>query len=357
MGVAKSTERDGASTRRRLIDWYRAHKRDLPWRRTRDPYAIWISEAMLQQTRVETVLDYWTRFLARFPSIGSLAKASEDEVLAAWSGLGYYRRARSLREAARQMVALHGGRFPRDAEEVRALPGVGPYTAGAVLSIAFDEPAALVDGNVVRVFARWLGCELEHAAATRWAWTQAERLVPRRAGAGEWNQALMELGATVCTPREPRCDECPLRQDCFARAAGLQSVLPRAKPRPATIEVELECLHIERRGEVLLERRPLTGRMAGLWQLPTIQVAPRDASATLFPHTYPLGGLAAHGEPLATLRHAITRHRIVLSVRLAHAPLAKKLEPLAWFARERLGDLPLSGMARKALRAAREAQK
>jgi len=342
--------------RERLLVWYRATARDLPWRRSRDPYAIWISEAMLQQTRVEAVIDYWTRFLARFPDVRALAQAGEDEVLAAWSGLGYYRRARALRSAAQAIVERHGGRFPDELEAARALPGVGPYTAGAVLSIAYDRPEALVDGNVVRVFARWLGCELEHAAATRWAWERARALVPER-GAGEWNQALMELGATVCTPREPRCGACPLSQRCVARRGARQAELPRPKPRRAPLDVELEVLLVERAGELLLERRPALGRMAGLWQLPTRQVSPAPELANLFPAHYPLASLAAHGEPLATLRHAITHHRIVLTLRAARAPREKQLEPLAWISRERLGECALSGMARKALRAAREAQK
>ncbi len=356
MTKSSHSQRSGSAARRRLLAWFRAEQRDLPWRRTRDPYAIWISEAMLQQTRVETVLSYWPRFLARFPDFAALAAASEDDVLAAWSGLGYYRRARSLRAAAQRIVEEHGGTFPRELEAARALPGVGPYTAGAVLSIAFDAPVALVDGNVVRVLARWLGCELEHAAALRWAWGEAERLAPRAGGAGEWNQALMELGARVCTPRAPDCANCPLREHCFAREHARQSELPRAKPRPAPIEVELECAWIERRGELLLERRPPTGRMAGMWQLPTVQVAASADGAQLFPTRYASDRIAPYGEPLAELRHAITRHRIAVCVRAARVSGAQASEPLAWVARERLVDLALTGMARKALRALGGAQ-
>ncbi len=342
---------DPAEARARLLSWYRANRRDLPWRRTRDPYAIWISEAMLQQTRVETVVGYWERFLARFPSVAALAEADEDAVLAAWSGLGYYRRARALRAAAQAMVERHGGRFPDALDAALDLPGVGPYTAGAVLSIAFDRGAALVDGNVVRVFARWFGCDLEYAAATRWAWKQAEQLVPREGGAGEWNQALMELGATVCTPERPRCAECPLHDACVARAAGRQLELPRAKPRKRAVDVELEALYVARGAELLLERRPSEGRMADLWQLPTLQLSPEPELANLFPPRYSLMSLAADDEPLAVLRHSITHHRIVLRVHRARAPTEKQIEPLAWIPRARLGDLALGGMARKALRA------
>ncbi len=350
MAKASNTQRSGDKARRRLVEWFRAEQRDLPWRRTRDPYAIWISEAMLQQTRVETVVSYWERFLARFPDIAALAAASEDDVLAAWSGLGYYRRARALRAAAQRIVEAHGGAFPRDIDAVRALPGVGPYTAGAVLSIAFDAPVALVDGNVVRVLARWLGCELEHAAASRWAWGEAERLVPSAGGAGEWNQALMELGASVCTPRAPACDRCPLREHCFAREHGRQAELPRAKPRATPIDVELECAWLERRGEVLLEQRPATGRMAGLWQLPTVQLAAGAEGVELFPARYVSEQIAPYGAPLLSQRHSITRHRIVANVRAARGQGLRASPPLAWVARERLAGLALTGMAKKALR-------
>jgi len=356
MATPNTGSRATAGARRRLVDWYRAERRDLPWRRTRDPYAIWISEAMAQQTRVETVLDYWPRFLERFPDVAALAAAAEQDVLAAWSGLGYYRRARALQAAARRIVESHGGRFPREPAAARALPGVGPYTAGAVLSIAYDEPEALVDGNVARVLARWLGCELEHAAATRWAWGQAQQLVPRK-GAGEWNQALMELGARVCTPRKPDCERCPLRRSCFAREHDLQAHLPRPKPRPALVDIELECAWVERRGELLLERRGVGGRMAGLWELPTVQLGAGDERARLFPLRYASDRIAPHGAPLAVLRHAITRHRIVLGVRAARLAGGKALEPLTWVARERLVDLALTGMARKVLRTLGAAQK
>jgi A/G-specific adenine glycosylase len=229
--------------RRALPRWYRRHKRDLPWRRTRDPYAIWISEAMLQQTRVETVVSYWRRFLELFPNVATLAAADERDVLAAWSGLGYYRRARALHSAARAIVERHGGEFPSDANHVRELPGIGPYTAGAVLSIAFDQPEALVDGNVARVFCRLFELDAPHEspALKRELWNLARRLVPQDGGAGEWNQALMELGATICTPRSPSCASCPLERRCKASANGRVLELPRTKTRRAPIEVELEA--------------------------------------------------------------------------------------------------------------------
>lgn len=328
-----------------LLEWYAREKRDLPWRRTRDPYAIWISEAMLQQTRVEVVIDYWTRFLAQLPTIEALASAREDDVLALWSGLGYYRRARNLHAAAKQIVAQHDGRFPRELELVRALPGVGPYTAGAVLSIAFDQPEALVDGNVVRVLSRWFAHDVELAAAQKWAWHIARELVPTPRGAREWNQALMELGATICAPRSPRCELCPVARLCVARQRGVQADLPRAKPRKAPIEVELVALIVERDGEVLLEQRPLDGRMAGLWQFPTLQAAPEEPK--LFPSTLALE--LQVGDELGRSSHSITHHRIRLSMRRAICR-ARRLPPhWRWIELDRVHELALSGMAGKVL--------
>lgn len=336
------------AARRELLVWYATERRDLPWRRTRDPYAIWISEAMLQQTRVETVIGYWTRFLERFPDVRALASADESDVLAAWSGLGYYRRARSLRAAAQAIVERHGGEFPRDAEAVRALPGIGPYTTGAVLSIAFDQPEALVDGNVVRVLSRWFAHDAPAAAAQRWAWERARELVPKSKGAGEWNQALMELGATVCTPRSPACERCPVAKACLARARGLENVLPRAKERPESIDVELVAWVVERGGDVLVEQRPETGRMAGLWQLPTQQRTPRRPQ--LFPAELPVE--LAPGPELGLLRHAITHHRIRVVLQRGMLARARVAAPLRWVPKAELGTLALTGMARKALASA-----
>jgi A/G-specific adenine glycosylase len=224
--------------RRRLLDWYGRSRRDLPWRRVRDPYAIWVSEVMLQQTRVATVIPYYERFLARFPTLTALARAEESEVLAAWQGLGYYRRARALHRGARAVAADHGGSLPRDLEGLRAIPGIGPYTAGAIASIAFDTPAPVVDGNVTRVLCRLyaLGGDPAKNPLRAELWRRAAQLVPA-ARASDFNQALMELGATVCTPRAPRCDECPLRRACLARSHGSAEALPEKKRRLPTVAV------------------------------------------------------------------------------------------------------------------------
>jgi A/G-specific adenine glycosylase len=335
--------------RARLLAWFAANQRDLPWRRTRDPYAIWVSEAMLQQTRVETVIDYWHRFMKRFPGVRELAAAREDDVLAAWSGLGYYRRARALHAAARAIVERHGGEFPRDADAVRALPGVGPYPAGAVLSIAFDQAEALVDGNVVRVLSRWFAHDDEYERAQRWAWDVARELVPTDGSAGAWNQALMELGATVCLPREPLCLLCPVSSLCEARRQGREREIPRARGRKASVEVELETLIVARGLSLLMEQRPAGGRMAGLWQLPTIERG--DEPTGLFPSAYPRGLRRASDRALGEISHTITHHRIRAFVHTGSAPRGELAGVFAWIERARLAELALTGMTRKILRA------
>lgn len=290
--------------------WYAATKRDLPWRRTRDPYAVWLSEVMLQQTRVETVVPYFTRFLERYPTARALADAPLDEVLSLWSGLGYYRRARMLHAGARH-VAEHG--LPSDVEGLRDVPGIGPYTAGAIASIAFGRRAALVDGNVARVLARLFAVEDDVRGGRGLAkiWAIAERLVPAR-GAGDWNQALMELGATVCAPREPRCLVCPARDLCAARARGVERELPKlrakAKPRP----VRRAALVLVGRDGVLLARRTPDGTFGAMWEPPSIDVDADVADAAAAAWARPrfaelvgrrVGSLEACGDLVHVLSH------------------------------------------------------
>lgn len=348
-GRASAKLADAEALRAELLAWFRRERRELPWRASRDPYRVWISEAMLQQTRVDVVVGYYTRFLARFPTLDALAKAPVDDVLAAWSGLGYYRRARTLHAAARAIVEQHGGRFPSTRESVLELPGIGPYTAGAVLSIAFDAPEALVDGNVARVLARLFEIDDEDASAAfqERAWSLARALVPAK-GAGEWNQALMELGALVCTPRNARCDECPLAARCRARDHGRVDELPRKRARRASVEVELTGAWIEAHGTLVLERRADGGRMAGLWQLPTIE---SGVQARIAPVAWPAGARLELGSELLRARHTITHHRIAFVVRRAR--LASTRLPASWTRHElaRVGELALSGMTKKALRA------
>lgn len=352
-GGPRASPREIEILRATLLDWYDRARRDLPWRRTRDPYAVWISEAMLQQTRVETVAGYWRRFLDALPGVRALAAADEATVLGLWSGLGYYRRARSLRAAAQALVERHGGEFPRTRAALLDLPGIGPYTAGAVLSIAFDLPEPLVDGNVARVLARRFAIDAEQVSKPfqRELWSLAERLVPERR-AGDWNQALMELGATVCTPRSPRCGECPWAAQCLALAEGRTAELPRMRPRPASIEVELTIGVAARGSALLLRRRPAVGRMAGLWEFPTREEpsAGGDTSG-LFPADFGLPLLLDEGSPLGRLAHAITRHRIRARVLPARAsgPLSGQPDGPEWIERGCLADLGLTGMARKVL--------
>jgi A/G-specific adenine glycosylase len=298
--------------RARLLAWYDAHRRDLPWRvpagEATDPYRVWLSEVMLQQTRVETVKPYYARWLERFPTLSSLAEAPLDDVLKAWEGLGYYSRARNLHRAAREVTERHGGEIPNDPAVFRGLPGVGRYTGGAVLSIAFGRPEPLVDGNVRRVFARWRD-EPEPREAELWA--MAEALVPGERP-GDLNQALMELGATVCTPRAPRCAGCPVREDCAAWAAGTQEERPlpkKAKPLPHEHQA---VAVVERDGRFLLARRPRDARLGGLWEFPgalrrrgesTAEAAGRAAMEGV-------GVQVMSGEPIASIDHGFTHVKV-----------------------------------------------
>lgn len=255
-----------------LLQWYSRARRDLPWRRTRDAYAIWVSETMLQQTRIQTVLPYYERFMRELPTVLALAEASEERVLALWSGLGYYRRARMLQAAARRIVAGYGGRVPEDEGQLRELEGVGKYTAGAIASIAFGKRAALVDGNVARVLSRLytIGDDITSTRGSARLWERARSLVATVDGdPGDWNQALMELGATLCTPRDPGCRECPVRNHCRALADGVVAELPArpTKKAPATIHRTAVVLASSRR--VLLARRRKDVLFGGLWEPPS----------------------------------------------------------------------------------------
>lgn len=337
-----------SAIRRNLLRWYQSHKRDLPWRRTRDPYFIWISETMLQQTQVATVIPYYEKFLAAFPSIDALARAPRPKVLRFWSGLGYYRRAENLRTAARVIVRRHRGEMPRDFASLRALAGIGDYTAGALLSIAFGKPYPAVDGNVRRVLSR-----LFHIDDERRLRAVAAELVPR-ARPGYFNQALMELGATVCTPKNPRCAECPVRLLCLSRSRR-----NAASAMPARAPVKLKNivwpLAIVRHGEcILLRRRSATGLLASLWELPggesTEKIPP---VAQLRRHLKDLNCGLPRAKKLGEIRHAITRHRIRAPVYLFDVPAAVDTRlPRSrwrWVTRSKLPEQPTSSMTAKAV--------
>ncbi|MBU5355909.1 A/G-specific adenine glycosylase [Paenibacillus barcinonensis] len=271
-----------------LLDWYMINRRDLPWRRHNNPYFTWVSEIMLQQTRVDTVIPYFNRFITNFPTVQALAEAPEEEVLKNWEGLGYYSRARNLQAAAQQVMELHGGEMPQDKQSVFALKGVGPYTAGAILSIAFNQPQPAVDGNVMRVLSRYFLIDEDiMKGSTRVLMEElATELIPE-GQARDFNQALMELGALVCTPKAPHCLTCPVMEQCSGRIAGRELTLPvKTKAKPPRPEQRLVAL-VEgsgaHRGRVLVRQRPETGLLARMWELPHVLAAPAAAGKAAAP--------------------------------------------------------------------------
>ena len=287
----------------------------MPWRGTRDPYRIWVSEIMLQQTQVQTVLPYYPAFLRRFPTVAALARAPLDQVLAAWSGLGYYRRARHLHQAAARVVRDHGGHVPRDPESFGALPGVGRYTTGAVLSIAFDRALPVLDGNVARVLSR-LGAvpaAIRDPGGARRLWELAGSLVPMRAP-GDWNQALMELGATVCVARAPRCETCPVARWCRARARGRPEAFPPAHPRRPAVRLRRAVVLIRKRGRLLMIRRH-GSLLEGLWEPPGVDLAQdADARRCLRPLMARLGVGGRVRDTGRRVSHTITHRTIEVEV-------------------------------------------
>jgi A/G-specific adenine glycosylase len=337
-----------------LLRWYARSKRDLPWRRTRDAYAIWVSEIMLQQTQVKTVLSYYERFLERFPDVATLSAATEEEVLASWSGLGYYRRARALRAGAQQVVERHGGRVPRDPTLLRELPGIGRYTAGAVSSIAFGAEEPVLDGNVRRILTRLLALDGE---AVGWAreqttlWAIAAELV-RGDSPGDLNQALMELGALVCTPLAPHCPDCPLRRACRAHADGNPETYPARRPTRAPESVRVAVAWVRRGESLLLERPGPDNPLRGTWDLPAVEVASDADRAAALREKLGRSGLHLSVGPLvASARHAILHRRLTLEVvacRLRRGRVAGRDE-LRWV--RGLTDVAVSGATRKVARA------
>jgi len=305
----------GPDLARALVAWYRAHRRPLPWRATADPYAVWVSEVMLQQTRVDTVIPYYTRFLDRFPTVQALAGADLADVLKAWEGLGYYTRARNLHRAAIEVAVREGGRLPDDPAELARLPGFGPYMTGAVASIAFGRPEPVLDGNVIRVLARLYAISDPPAgtATRRRLWDLARSLVPADAP-GDYNQAVMELGATVCTPRAPRCGACPVADRCRARAEGDPEAYPAAAARRAVPHHHIAVGVVAGPGGVLLVRRPPKGLLGGLWEFPGGRAADGEAPAAalvrVLAERFGLGVRA--GAPLAPVPHAFTHRRVTL---------------------------------------------
>lgn len=341
-----------------LVRWFKKSARDLPWRRTRDPYAIWLSEVMLQQTRVETVIPYYERFLAHFPTVHDLARADIDSVLSLWSGLGYYRRARELHRCANEIVDKHNGVFPSTVEGLRSLRGIGPYTAGAIASIAFDKPVPLVDGNVARVLSRLFTIELDmkSTAGMKEAWAKAEKIVPKDQP-GAFNQALMELGATICIPRDPGCLVCPVRDLCSARAQGRERDLPIMSAKKASPKVPMVAAVIEHEGKILFARRKEGGLFGGLWEPPMVPAdSVVDARSALIG-----AGIEANVElsEVGRVGHVLTHRELTVVVcrgqgkplAILGAPTTEPYEKLAWLPREPTG-IGISTLAKKILAAA-----
>jgi A/G-specific adenine glycosylase len=351
---------------RRLLDWYARQNRDLPWRRTRDPYAIWVSETMLQQTQVATVIPYWTHWMARFPTVRALAEAAGEDVLKAWQGLGYYARARNLHRAAQTILEKHGGVFPTRFEDVLALPGVGRYTAGAVCSIAFGQDVPVVDANVIRVLCRVFGVRGNpKSSATQAAlWELAQALVP--AGrASAFNQGLMELGALVCHAA-PRCPACPAQELCVACASGSPTSLPEFAPRPVfTSQTDVSAIvRHPRHGRLLLAQRPAHGLWGGLWEFPRVTLDPNEAAEAGAERAarQVVGIHARAGERVGVVKHGVTTRRITLigiacAPQGAAEPAARDCAAWVWVKAEDLDTYPSSSPQRRLraqVRAARD---
>jgi A/G-specific adenine glycosylase len=350
-----------------LLEWFRAYQRDLPWRKNRDPYRIWISEIMLQQTRVAAVIPYYEKFLARFPDIKSLAAAPQDEVLRLWSGLGYYSRVRNLQKAAQQIVARHRGEFPRQREDVLSLAGIGEYTAAAILSIAFDKKHAVLDGNVARVLSRLEAIRGDLREPKRWRNLQvtADKLLALES-AGDWNQAMMELGATVCTPRAPQCLLCPVAKFCGARKLGIAESLPEKRKKRATVAVQLvSVVLLDAKANTLLLPPPtvlpkssaddhIPSLVAKLWHFPMVS-APKsviEALRTLLRDLQVAKSQSVKPQLLEKVRHIVTYRAITVAAYLVcvkHLPTisgAKRM-PLLNFQ-----SVPVSNLIRKIARTA-----
>ncbi|HZG55176.1 A/G-specific adenine glycosylase [Paenibacillus sp.] len=354
---------------RELLAWYRAHKRDLPWRRTRNPYHIWVSEVMLQQTRVETVKPYFERFVSLFPTVEALAEAPEETVLKAWEGLGYYSRARNLQAAAREVAERYGGEVPDAKERFAALKGVGPYTAGAVMSIAFNRREPAVDGNVMRVLSRYFCIEEDIAkGGTRAMMERLQYELIPEGEASDFNQAIMELGALVCTPKSPHCLTCPVMARCAGRLEGKEESLPiKTKAKPPRPEYRACAFVVDERGErVLLRRRPAEGLLADMWEPPHVEFgaagwSPAQADADLgdalagwlgealgAAAVRPTGSAGTYEHTFSHIHWNVRVHRFTAA---AAALAAEPPEPYRWVDRDGLARHPLPNVFVRMLKA------
>lgn len=311
------------SIRKSLLKWYHREKRDLPWRNTNDPYRIWVSEVMLQQTQVQTVIPYYRRWIGSFPTIKELAEADEAIVLKHWEGLGYYSRARNLKKAAQKVQQEFDGKLPQTLSEILKLPGIGRYTAGAVLSIAFNKRLPVLDGNVKRALSRLFRLR-ENGSTSKSEnrlWKTAETLVPE-GQAGDFNQAIMELGATVCLPQNPACVQCPLKNNCQANLEGVQSLYPPAQPKIPSKKIQVSAAVIQRNGKVYIQQRPPGGLMAGLWEFPGGKVEKNESpeDCLLREIREELGVRVSIREKLMVVKHSYTQFRVTLHVFVCRLP-------------------------------------
>ena len=350
--------------RAQLKRWYKTNSRDLPWRASQDPYKIWVSEIMLQQTQVETVKSYFQRFTSQFPTVQSLASASESEVLKLWEGLGYYRRARQLHKAAQVVVAEHDGKFPTDFDDVLALPGIGRYTAGAITSISFDQRQPIVEANTIRLFSRLIGYAEDPRAAQgqKTLWSFAEEVLPRK-NVGTFNQALMELGSLVCEPANPKCDICPVLEQCKAKELGLVSQIPKLAKKIKYEEITEIAVVIHRKGKVLVRQCGETERWAGLWDFVRFASDIHDPVAKsltvkqnlamkkeIAEQAKALAGIEVTGsEAFAMFKHGVTKYRITLRCYEAEykAGKSRSTPTQKWVPVDSLNDYPLSVTGRK----------
>jgi A/G-specific adenine glycosylase len=337
--------------RRRLFDWFDANSRDLPWRRDPTPYRIWVSEIMLQQTQVATVIPFFERFLDSFPTVAKLAAVDQATLLNHWEGLGYYRRARSMHAAAKQIVDQHGAEFPEAYEDVLALPGIGRYTAGAILSISRDRRLPILEGNTQRVFSRWVSMQgsIGETPTKNLLWQIAETMLPRQRS-GTFNQAAMELGALICTPKHPKCDICPLARMCCARRDGLEAEIP-GKVSNVRYEYRTEfALVVGHRGGYLLRPLPEGGRWAGLWDFPRTTEKSFKTVGTAAKHLSQEIGIAVKPKAqVTTIRHAVTKYRISLHVHHAELADRRRQPPRPWrfVSIDDMAQLPMSVTGRK----------
>lgn len=333
-----------SNTARSLIAWFSQNARDLPWRRTHDPYAIWISEIMLQQTQVKTVIPYFERWMRRLPALADFARARPQKVLKLWEGLGYYSRVRNAQAAAQVIVKQHGGRFPRNFDDILALPGIGRYTAGAISSIAFNRPAPILDGNVIRVLCRIFGIagDPRDKQTNATLWQLANDLVsvdPARCS--DLNQSLMELGALVCTPRQMKCSVCPARRFCFAWREGRVAEFPMRPPRAPATERRFTAFVARKQNRFLVRQRPGGAVNAHLWEFPNIEVSVKDERDNKNNKFH-----IAEDRPFCRIRHSITRYRILLE---AYRARAASETPGAWKTIPQLNRLPFTSAHRKIL--------